>query len=157
MEREMCGYLEWNLNVTGQEVLEFEARIRAEHGPKAVARPSSSGSSEDVMRNSYPTPDTTPDPMSRPIRPVPSPYKSKTSYQPRSASTLPSPPDSPAPHFASSNSSSLQSSPASDDCKTPSPVAVTAATASRHGKQMAFAPRHRAVVSSGYEVPVASW
>ncbi|ORY33962.1 hypothetical protein BCR39DRAFT_577668 [Naematelia encephala] len=157
MEREMCGYLEWNLNVMGDEVLEFEARVRAEHGPKAVARASSSSSCGGASSSeasvvvsaphSYPTPETTPDPStSRPIRPVPSPYKSKPSFQ-AAALALPSPPCSPhqylhpahspqPPHFASA-SSSLQSSPASDDCKTPSPIAVTSSAAGssvRHGK-----------------------
>lgn len=161
MEREMCGYLEWNLNVGGEEVLEFEAKIRAQHGARAVARPSSSASSSSDSCHAsvivtpatsiYPTPETTPDvSQSRPIRPVPSPYKNRSSYhhqqasqsQPNlqqhsvtvtAASGLPSPPASPTylhahspqpPHFASAMSS-LQSSPASDDCKTPSPVAVT--------------------------------
>jgi hypothetical protein len=148
MEREMCGYLEWNLNVQGEEVVNFEAKIRAEHGPRAITRSSSSSSSAShseipltaatSMATAYPTPDTTPNPQvsSRPIRPVPSPYKNKASYQNHPASSLPSPPASPRhylrpshsqspppPHFASANSS-LASSPASDDCKTPSPVAV---------------------------------
>jgi len=130
MEREMCGYLEWNLNVGGDEVTAFEARVRSEHGPKAVARASTPSIEVPIVYptvHPYPTPDTTPDTMSRPIRPVPSPYKSRPSY--RQQATFPSPPSSPTfldeSHFASNNSS-LVSSPASDDCKTPSPVAVVA-------------------------------
>lgn len=146
MEREMCGYLEWNLNVGGEEVIAFEQDVRAEFGPRAVARSSmsdeSSGSNGSYtmtkpVHHVYPTPDTTPDvAVSRPIRPVPSPYKHKSSYSQHpgissaAAAGLPSPPASPQynhspqpPHFASNNSS-LQSSPASDDCKTPSPVTV---------------------------------
>lgn len=145
MEREMCGYLEWNLNVGGEEVVAFEQSVRAEFGPRAVAK---SAMSEDMppmvptkSTNVYPTPDTTPDVAStRPIRPVPSPYKHKSYTQhpiTNSAAGLPSPPASPhyahspqPPHF-SSNTSSLQSSPASDDCKTPSPVAVGPSVHSR--------------------------
>lgn len=145
MEREMCGYLEWNLNVGGEEVIAFEANVRAEFGPRAVANSSRSDESSasssasasasagyhmsKPVHHVYPTPDTTPD-VSRPIRPVPSPYKHKSyTQQPTisSAAGLPSPPASPQyepPHFSSSTASSLQSSPASDDCKTPSPVAV---------------------------------
>jgi hypothetical protein len=143
MEREMCGYLEWNLNVQGEEVLAFEAAVRAEHGAKALSKASSSSHSSDGSitvsapgPSAYPTPDTTPDPRSRPIRPVPSPYKNKASYQHHIPSAPPSPPaspayrlhsshqHSPAPTFTASASSSLASSPASDDCKTPSPVAL---------------------------------
>ncbi|KAK8864404.1 hypothetical protein IAR55_001652 [Kwoniella newhampshirensis] len=153
MEREMCGYLEWNLNVSGPEVIEFEAKIRAEHGPKAASRAGSSSSlvSEPSVvvtaapAKLYPTPETTPDPQvsSRPIRPVPSPYKnrsyqtSSSSSSSSSASAFPSPPTSPAhhlspqpPQFASSANSSLVSSPASDDCKTPSPVTVASSKSS---------------------------
>lgn len=146
MEREMCGYLEWNLNVQGEEIAEFEARVRADHGPRAVAKASSSSHSSEspiiVVPSpaaAYPTPETTPNTVaSRPIRPVPSPYKNRPSYREQVAAaitSLPSPPasprylraHSPPPHFASANSS-LASSPASDDCKTPSPVAVTASS-----------------------------
>ncbi|KAI9639767.1 uncharacterized protein MKK02DRAFT_40092 [Dioszegia hungarica] len=179
MEREMCGYLEWNLNVAGPEVLDFESRVRAEHGAGAVARETSSSSSSSsgtsslyaTPVHSYPTPDTTPDP-SRPIRPVPSPYKSRAAYrepQP-SRATFPSPPASPQhshhahhsyhlspPHFASANSS-LVSSPASDDCKTPSPVAVTqptsASSRSKGGIDQAYARRH---VQAHYPISSNVW
>lgn len=121
MEREMCGYLEWNLNVQGQETVDFEEQVRAAHGSRPPSR------SEHMF-----TPETTPDPSSsRPIRQIPSPYKTK--YQPPCPPSPPISPNfvshSPAPHFASANSS-LQSSPASDDCKTPSPVAVTSSSRS---------------------------
>jgi hypothetical protein len=145
MERELCGFLEWNLNVQGEEAIEFEARVRAEHGPKAVSgAPSSSASSETPLdvptANAYPTPEITPDPC-RPIRPDPSPYKVEPTYQAQAAAqssqiSFPSPispqqflhahsPQPPRFRFASANSS-LVSSPESDDCKTPSPVAMTA-------------------------------
>lgn len=144
MEREMCGYLEWNLNVGGEEVIAFEQSVRAEFGPRAVAKSSMSDDMPPMVAkplNVYPTPDTTPDVAStRPIRPVPSPYKHKSYTQnpiTTTAAGLPSPPASPhythspqPPHF-SSNTSSLQSSPASDDCKTPSPVAVGPSVHSR--------------------------
>lgn len=35
MEREMCGYLEWNLNASTSEVDAFEAKIKAEHSTLA--------------------------------------------------------------------------------------------------------------------------
>ncbi|OWZ62514.1 hypothetical protein AYX14_05372 [Cryptococcus neoformans] len=146
MEREMCGYLEWNLNFGEREMLEFEMDLRALHGPRAVARASSgsSGRSEIAMADSpcesYPTPETTPDPQvsSRPIRPVPSPYKTRSySHVPPMVPAFPSPPLSPhhahlspQPPRLSSANSSLQSSPASDDCKTPSPITVMATTRS---------------------------
>lgn len=147
MEREMCGYLEWNLNVGGEEVVAFESSVRAEFGPRAIAKSSMSDDmppmvTKPTTSNIYPTPDTTPDVAStRPIRPVPSPYKHKSYTQhpiTTTAAGLPSPPASPQqfahspqpPHF-SSNTSSLQSSPASDDCKTPSPVAVGPSVHSR--------------------------
>lgn len=134
MEREMCGYLEWNLNVAGDEVAEFEARVRAEHGPRSTARMSSAVSeassvvtmSPMVAAAAYPSPEATPNaPTARPIRPVPTPYK-------RSHTAFPSPTSvrntylnvSPHPPALASASSSLASSPASEDCKTPSPVAM---------------------------------
>ncbi|WVO16292.1 hypothetical protein L204_103967 [Cryptococcus depauperatus] len=136
MEREMCGYLEWNLNFTEREMLAFEAALRAEHGPRAVARAGSGSSGRsEAAGGLYPTPETTPDPVvvSRPIRPVPSPFKSRSFHS--SNLSFPSPPLSPQPPHLTSASSSLQSSPASDDCKTPSPVAVPSARSSMpHGK-----------------------
>ncbi|WWC70198.1 uncharacterized protein I206_104148 [Kwoniella pini CBS 10737] len=161
MEREMCGYLEWNLNVAGDEIVDFEAKIRSEHGPRAVARASTASSSSSSAGSvivpipvvsasrSYPTPETTPDPQpsSRPIRAVPSPYKARATYQPQQ-SAFPSPPISPVshhssphpPHFTSSASSSLQSSPASDDCKTPSPVTLTGQHHHHHSKSSTRLP-----------------
>ena len=181
MEREMCGYLEWNLNVMGDEVVDFEARVRTEHGRMAVAKQSLN--STDILTRAplphfYPTPETTPDPgmSSRPIRPVPSPYRVKPSNQPLSASSLPSPPSSPhysshshspqPPHFAS-GSSSLASSPVSDDCKTPSPITHTSTGSTRvHPHKSLDASRsfetrptcHPANMSlSGYPINVGGW
>ncbi|WVO22212.1 uncharacterized protein IAS62_003542 [Cryptococcus decagattii] len=142
MEREMCGYLEWHLNFGDREMLDFETDLRSVHGPKAMTRASSGSSGRpdigfaDSPCKSYPTPEATPDPQvsSRPIRPVPSPYKSRFySHVPPMAPAFPSPPPSPhhvhlspQPPHLSSASSSLQSSPASDDCKTPSPITMMA-------------------------------
>ncbi|WVQ72590.1 hypothetical protein IAR50_002148 [Cryptococcus sp. DSM 104548] len=150
MEREMCGYLEWNLNFGEREMADFEAATRIEHGPEAVVRASSGSSGRSEASyvapppKAYPTPENTPNPQlsARPIRPVPSPYKTRV-YQHSSASAaaFPSPPPSPThgepPHLSSANSS-LQSSPASDDCKTPSPVAVTAITRGPHPHAKSF-------------------
>ncbi|KAJ9090653.1 hypothetical protein QFC19_009510 [Naganishia cerealis] len=36
MEREMCGYLDWQLNATAEEVEDFESRISAEYSNAAV-------------------------------------------------------------------------------------------------------------------------
>jgi len=182
MEREMCGYLEWNLNVMGDEVVEFEEKVRAEHGPEAVAKakmyPSDGSVMVSALSSFYPSPETTPDPqmVARPIRPVPSPYKNKSAYRPLSATSLPSPPVSPfhylhpshspqPPHFAS-GSSSLTSSPASDDCKTPSPVAhpLNGSSHIRHQKAMDVSraydgrPRQSANITfSGYPLNASSW
>lgn len=161
MEREMCGYLEWNLNVAGDEVAEFEARVRAEHGPRAAARitpsPSPASSVSAAMRPAsaaaaYPTPDTTPDPSisSRAIAPVPTPSSKRAAAAAAAAassSAFPSPDSlrssylhpsdvSPQPPAFASASSSLASSPASEDCKTPSPVAIVAKS-KRHGSRSA--------------------
>ncbi|WVQ82381.1 hypothetical protein IAT38_004509 [Cryptococcus sp. DSM 104549] len=180
MEREMCGYLEWNLNFAPREVEDFEAALRAEHGPRAVARASSGGSTSaqseassssaaaQPARSSYPTPETTPDAQvsARPIRSVPSSFKNRP-YQTQPVApqaSAPSPPPfshqiSPQPpHLASANSS-LQSSPASDDCKTPSPVAVTAANpVSRHAKSFDFTRTHAALnVGSRGDDGIAAW
>jgi hypothetical protein len=139
MEREMCGYLEWNLNV-GPEVAEFEARVRAEHGP----RPAPTSFLADAF---FPTPEASP----RPIRPVPSYRKYSAAPAPAPApapvsAAFPSPPASPAyhlspPSFASANSS-LASSPASDDCKTPSPVAMIRPHATRQRSSKGIDFRH---------------
>lgn len=143
MEREMCSYLEWNLNVSGEEVAEFEARVRAEHGPRPTASTrmssavsdvssiaavtASMSSHSNVAAAAYPSPEATPNSTTaRPIRPVPTP-----SYK-RSHAAFPSPTSirnaylnvSPQPPSLASASSSLASSPASEDCKTPSPVAM---------------------------------
>ncbi|KAK4687348.1 hypothetical protein P7C73_g2763, partial [Tremellales sp. Uapishka_1] len=172
MEREMCGYLEWNLNVSGEEVLDFEAKIRADHGHKTVGSRAPSSSSEGSIivttpTTSYPSPESTPDPQasSRPIRPVPSPYKYRPTSRHVVSSAFPSPPCSPSsphpPYFASANSS-LASSPASEDCKTPSPVAVTG-PASRQSKPIdlsrAFEARSRQHQhsSDGYAINVGAW
>lgn len=190
MEREMCGYLEWNLNVGGDEVLDFEARIRAEHGPNAVMAPkaassassldlppvASSSSSSPAVAHGYPSPETTPDPT-RPIRPVPSAYRHKPSASLSSRQqqqAFPSPPHSPEQHhhylsaahaspqppqFSNSANSSLASSPASDDCKTPSPVAVTSAP----GRAPSVFPKAAAGVDfdprrhRGYPINVGGW
>lgn len=179
MEREMCSYLEWNLNVMGDEVVDFEARIRAEHGPGAV--PHSASLSPE---GSYPTPESTPDPqmVARPIRPVPSPYKNKSSYQaPPNPVTLPSPPPSPGHYYQSPHSpqpppytsaySSLASSPASDNCKTPSPVTQTSSGSSACSRiqsakgvdvSRAFDGRHHRhpatnITLSGYQINVGGW
>jgi hypothetical protein len=119
MEREMCGYLEWNLNVQGAELADFEAKVRAEHGPRV---------SVPVFPVEH-----------RPIRPVPTFRRSQVVVP----SAAPSPADyhlSP-PSFASANSS-LASSPASDDCKTPSPVAVTRPAPVSRSSKMDFNARH---------------
>lgn len=42
MEREMCLYLEWDLNLIGSDLLEFDARLRREYGADGIARRSSS-------------------------------------------------------------------------------------------------------------------
>ncbi|TXT11830.1 uncharacterized protein COLE_02240 [Cutaneotrichosporon oleaginosum] len=138
MEREMCGYLEWNLNVSGEDVAQFESEVRLEHGPRSSMRLSSAVPEAPLSVASiphsaaaaaaYPSPEATPNvAAARPIRPVPTPlYK-------RSHNAFPSPTSSarnpylnvsPQPPALASASSSLASSPASEDCKTPSPVAM---------------------------------
>ncbi|BEI81266.1 hypothetical protein CcaverHIS002_0204260 [Cutaneotrichosporon cavernicola] len=137
MEREMCGYLEWNLNVSGEDVAEFEALVRADHGARPAMRmsanipePASSMASipHSVAAAAYPSPEATPNGIgARPIRPVPTPsYKRSHTAFPSPASSTRNPylNVSPQPPALASASSSLASSPASEDCKTPSPVAM---------------------------------
>lgn len=206
MEREMCGYLEWSLNVEGQEVADFESRIRQEFSPKPVVAASSSSASacgpapvphlSSHGSSAYPSPETTPDPNGngassraypeRPIRPVPSPHRPSrvgAVAKPTAASAYISPPLSPTsrPSYHSSHShylrpthlspndsmptssasSSLVSSPASDNCRTPSPVAITsAAPVSRKPIEAAAQYRYTpssVSVGSHYAVGVAGW
>lgn len=141
MEREMCGYLEWNLNVSGEEVAEFETLVRAEHGPRPSMRvpsvvpeaPSSVASMPHsavaaAAAAAYPSPEATPNvAVARAIRPVPTPSYKRAHHafpSPTSSARNPYLNVSPQPPALASASSSLASSPASEDCKTPSPVAM---------------------------------
>jgi hypothetical protein len=141
MERELCAYLEWNLNVQGEEVVEFEARIRSEHGSKAIATSSPSPGPTSVLPvNAYSGPETKGDPnRSQPIQQVPSPYTLRLQQIVHSQISFPSPPLSSghhlhrsvltpqSPHFATAVSS-LASSPVSDDCRTPTAATVIASS-----------------------------
>jgi hypothetical protein len=72
MEREMCGYLEWCLNVKPEDLHDFEAMVRKEYGSAsaapipvvvpAPARPAveSRKQSADFASNPYPSPVSTP-------------------------------------------------------------------------------------------------
>ncbi|GMK54373.1 hypothetical protein CspeluHIS016_0109590 [Cutaneotrichosporon spelunceum] len=181
MEREMCGYLEWNLNVSGDEVAEFEFMVRAEHGARPAMRtslklpePAASiaSSPQLVAAAAYPSPEATPNGIgSRPIRPVPTP-----SFK-RSHSTFPSPAPSmrnpylnvsPQPPALASACSSLASSPASEDCKTPSPVAMitkpqrpssmrTHSSKSVSDFEHGFVSNVRAMHVSGQPLSVGGW
>lgn len=171
MEREMCGYLDWNLNVSGEEVAEFEARVRAEHGPVrrsatsevslASVSPAVSVAGSSSAAAAYPSPKSTPDP-SRPIRPVPAPYKRSAFPSPshRNAYLHPSH-ISPQPPALSSASSSLASSPASEDCKTPSPVAAIAKpkrpSSSRSGSKSSVVDWAPSMHHGGQPLSVGAW
>lgn len=181
MEREMCGYLEWNINVSGEEVAEFEALVRAEHGPRSIASvrmssavseaPSSVGTiPHSAAAAAYPSPEATPNaPATRPIRPVPTPYKRSHSAFPSPASTRnPYLNVSPQPPALASASSSLASSPASEDCKTPSPVAMVSkpkrpsSMRSHSSKSVSdfdhgFASNVRAMHVGGQPLSVGGW
>jgi hypothetical protein len=160
MESEMCVYLEWKLNVGGEEVLEFEAKIRVQFGlrlnssRKTPFNGTSSHSSDSYGASAivtpassvYPTPDLTPSiAESRAIRHVLSPAEHPSYHisqrqpphhhiAPAAPSIPPSPPaftcfihvQSPQPPPYISATSSLQSSPASEDCKTPFSIASPA-------------------------------
>ncbi|KIJ51321.1 hypothetical protein M422DRAFT_58872 [Sphaerobolus stellatus SS14] len=39
MEREMCGYLEWHLNVSPEDLQAFEVRVRKDYGPNGTCPP----------------------------------------------------------------------------------------------------------------------
>lgn len=135
MEREICAHLQWNLNIQGDELSDFSARIRSEHGSNAdVAALSASFQHIVPSVNSYLTPERTLN-ASQPSRQVPSAYslrpqqvfQSQISFPSLTDSQLyrlPTTPHSSQPvHFASAGSS-LVSSPASY-WRSPSPVIVT--------------------------------
>lgn len=101
MEREMCGYLEWVLNVKPEDLRDFEAMVRKEYGSASA----------------------TPAPVAAPItrQPAAEPRKPSADF---SANPYPSPVSTP-PSPSHSNSTS----PASSTCQTPpsaDPVKVSA-------------------------------
>lgn len=177
MEREMCGYLDFALNVSGEEVAEFEAYVRAEHGPArrsatsdvsmasvspAVSATGSSSAAAAAAAAAYPSPKSTPN-SSRLIRPVPGSSS-------RGGSAFPSPSRnaylhpshiSPQPPALSSASSSLASSPASEDCKTPSPVAAIAKpkrpSSSRTGSKSSVVDWAGSMHVGGQPLSVGAW
>jgi hypothetical protein len=131
MERELCAHLEWNLNVQGDEIVEFEARIRSEHGSKSIAASTPSPGPTSVLSiNAYSGPGMKGDPnRSEQIQQVPSPYTLRPQQAVHSQISFPSPPLSSGYHHRSlltpqspdctSDISSPASSPLSDDCRTP--------------------------------------
>jgi hypothetical protein len=138
MEREMCGYLEWNLNVMGEEVIEFEASVRAEYSAEALVKASCPASSATHLGVPMVNGCSTARDQSGPLSAVPAcafPLHGLvdpgTAAAPSRISIVhPSPAavlqdDYPLPPHLTSSNSSLVSSPASQDCKTPSPCAVT--------------------------------
>jgi hypothetical protein len=137
MEREMCGYLEWNLNVLSEEVIEFEASLRAEYSTEAPVEAPRPAWRANHLGVPMVTPCSTPRDQAGPLSAVPA-YAVPLHglVDPRTA-TAPSgifiahpPPasvlqdDYPRPPCFTSGNSSVVSSPASLDCKTPSPCAV---------------------------------
>ncbi|KAB5592473.1 hypothetical protein CTheo_4064 [Ceratobasidium theobromae] len=65
MEREMCGYLEWCLNVKPEDLRDFEAMVRKEYGsaapvsapaPAPVARPAEQPRKPSAEYAAYPSP-----------------------------------------------------------------------------------------------------
>jgi hypothetical protein len=139
MEREMCGVLEWNLNVLGEEVIEFEASVRAEYGVEAPVKASCPASTATHFVVPKVNVCRTPRDQSWPLLTVPTcafplhgiadvgtaaPSRIIYIAHPPPAAVLQN--DSPPPPHFTSAESSLVSSPASEDCKTPSPFAVTA-------------------------------
>ncbi|CAE6350386.1 hypothetical protein RSOLAG22IIIB_04743 [Rhizoctonia solani] len=91
MEREMCGYLEWCLNVKPEDLRDFELMVRKEYGSASAA----------------PVPVT----VQAPPRPTAEPRKPSNDY---SSNPYPSPVSTP-PSPSHSNSTS----PASSTCQTP--------------------------------------
>ncbi|CAE6439594.1 unnamed protein product [Rhizoctonia solani] len=91
MEREMCGYLEWCLNVKPEDLRDFETMVRKEYGSASAA----------------PAPVAVP----APARPAAEPRKQSTDY---TSNPYPSPVSTP-PSPSHSNSTS----PASSTCQTP--------------------------------------
>ncbi|QRV84112.1 Cyclin, N-terminal domain [Ceratobasidium sp. AG-Ba] len=73
MEREMCGYLEWVLNVKPEDLRDFEAMVRKEYGsasaapapvavpiPRQPVEPRKQSSADYANGNPYPSPVSTP-------------------------------------------------------------------------------------------------
>jgi hypothetical protein len=140
MERELCAHLQWNLNIQGEELSDFSARVRFQRGSQTTV--SASSPSLDpivavveactVLKN---TPDR-PQPSrqrlvsydSQPRQVVQSQTQMTLSYPLGSLSYGPSTTaHSSQPLQFTSASSSLLTSPASY-CKTPPPAPVTPAS-----------------------------
>jgi hypothetical protein len=98
MEREMCGYLEWVLNVQNSELVEFEERVKKEFGGQVIKSSS--------IPASLPIHSTTP----------PRPLQPRVAREPSSVS-YPTPESSPPSPTSPSHSNST--SPASSTCQTP--------------------------------------
>jgi hypothetical protein len=135
MEREICAHLQWNLNIQGDELSDFSARIRFEHGSNADVAASSASSQHIVPPVSSCLRPERKLNASQPSRHVPSTYSSRPQQVVQPQLSFPSLPDSrpyrlPATphsyqplHFASTGSP-LVSSPAAY-WRSPSPVIVT--------------------------------
>ena len=94
MEREMCGYLEWVLNVKPEDLRDFEAMVRKEYGsaspapaPVSVPIPRQPAESRKQPAADYANPNPYPSPISTP--PTPS-HSNSTSPASSTCQTPPS-------------------------------------------------------------------
>jgi hypothetical protein len=136
MEREMCGYLEWVLNVDPKELVEFEATVRKEYGvdgscppfvhppqPASTPAPASTiavNTTENALQGPIPADPTPMTPPESPRRPAP------ISRAPSAVSSHHPPPPQP-PYVSISNSTdSRPATPPLGDNNSPSPASSTA-------------------------------
>jgi len=146
MEREMCSYLEWILNVKPEELAEFEADVKRDYG---------TGGAKVGVVSSPPTTttETSPSAASRPVAPVATtvaaPVAPAITRAISSSNPYPSPESSPP-----TPSHSDSSSPASSEPRTP-PSQEDDDPAARNTIQGGRVASKGAPISSSNKVPSA--
>ena len=117
MEREMCSYLEWQLNIEPEALKEFEAKVRRDFKgqgpyptyvlPSPAPTPVPSTTPYGVPSNS--TPSFAARPSTSPPKPTPMPVETPSAYP--SPPTSPDTPDTPEQSYSTSTSPASSASP----------------------------------------------
>jgi len=115
MEREMCSYLEWELNVDNATLMLFESKLREDfrspEGPYPTY-PLTMVSKRAARAAATATPTTTPEPTESEMPDFVSQQRSSMSGSPRSNHSWDSGPDTPSPSYTNSTSPASSGSPA---------------------------------------------